>query len=87
MITVKHSLYSMCYSSRSSLADFEGGQFEVPYDVDVADDFSAITVRKLNLLSIRELHFKHVSSQFQHNLKQRTYLEYFLFTQSQTHFL
>ncbi len=45
------------------LADLKGGQFEVSCDSDVADDVHALTVGKLDFLSIRKLHFKHVSSQ------------------------
>lgn len=59
-----HVLQQLCF-----LADLEGSQFEVPCNFDVADDVHAIPVRKLDFLSIRKLHLKHVSSQLQRNLK------------------
>ena len=51
------------------LADLEGSQFEVSCDSDVVDDVHVLTVWKLQLLSVRKLHLKHVSSQRQLQLK------------------
>lgn len=59
-----HVLQQLCL-----LADLEGSQIKVPCDFDVADDIHVLTVGKLDFLSIRKLHFKHVSSQLQHQLK------------------
>ena len=70
-VTDKHSMHvweQLCLS-----ADLEGSQFEVSCDSDVADDVHANTVLELDFLSIRKLHFKHVSSMFQHNLKQKRF--------------
>ena len=56
------------------LADLEGSRFEVSCDLDVTDDIHALTVGKLDFLSIRKLHLKHVSGQLQHNLTEKRYL-------------
>lgn len=67
--TDKHGMH--VWEKLCLLADLEGSQFEVSCDSDVADNVHANTIRELDLLSIRKLHFKHVSSQLQHNLKQK----------------
>lgn len=66
------NFYSLHVVQMSCLsADFNGSQFYVPCDFDVADDVNAFTVGELDLVSIGKFHLKHVSNQFHLNLRQK----------------
>lgn len=67
--TFKHSLHVVQMSCFS--ADFNGSQFYVPCDFNVADDVSAFTVGEVDHVSIGKFHLKHVSNQFHLNLHQK----------------
>lgn len=54
-----------------NLADLERRQFEVSLDPDVADDAQADAVWKLDFLSTRKLHFKHVLIHLQRQLQDK----------------
>lgn len=52
-----------------SLVDLKGGELQVPSDTNVGNDFQDVTVGELDHMSIRHLHFKHISGQLQDNLE------------------
>lgn len=61
---IMHVLQQLCF-----LTDLKARQFEIACHSDVGDDVHTNTVRKLDFLSIRKLHFKHISRQLYLNLK------------------
>lgn len=62
----KSQLQSAC---ESVLADLQRCQLEVSTNLDVTDHINVLLVWKLEFMVIRKFHFKHISSQLQHNLK------------------
>lgn len=58
------------------LADLKRRKFEVSTNPNVSDDINALLVWKLEFIVIGNFHFKHISSQLQHNLQKKNRVNY-----------